>query len=643
MQQGNDFQSTPPDTLIAFLRTSLPFKELDEALLIRLARECVIDFFPNETLIFQQGVTEVTHFYLIQKGGVKIYLKDEEGDVTLKDFRGEGEYFGALPLIQETRANLNVETVEDTFCFLFPKESFLTLLQTAPQVTRYFLRSMSEKLVNTAYAELRHHRIAPKTDSALYLFSIPAGDIVKGPPRTIPLDKSVQHAAQLMSNDRIGSLLVEDPAGEIIGIVTDRDLRTKVVAKGLDYTTPIKEIMTASVHSISSHAVCFDALCDMMSARIHHLLVKENTKVIGLISTHDIMVLQGTSPLSIFKEIQAQRDTKGLHALARKIPQVVRTLVEEGAKACNIARMITIMNDHILERLLELLIDEAGVPPVPFCWLFFGSEGRREQTFKTDQDNGILYASSTEPEIIETSRRYFHSLGQRAMLELQACGFPPCPGNIMASNPQWCQTEESWRGYFNQWIFKPDPQEVRNATIFFDFRAGYGNKALAQELRSYLADQAGSQELFLQHLARDCMQSRPPLSFFRNFIVEKDGQHRNRLDLKTRGLVPFVDFARVMALKYGIQETNTMDRLRLLTDGSHIPADLGRESEEAYEFILHLRLIHQMRRLENDRAPDNHIDPGDLSDLEKQTLKEAFDVVGRLLNFIRQEFHLEGR
>ncbi|MEW6501982.1 MAG: DUF294 nucleotidyltransferase-like domain-containing protein, partial [Thermodesulfobacteriota bacterium] len=464
----DDLHNVPPETVIAFLRKTLPFNELDDATLHELARHALIDFFPKGTLIFRQGQTEVNHFHLIQKGGVKIYLKDEEGTVTLKDFRGEGEYFGALPIIQNTRANLNVETVEDTFCFLFAKEAFLHLIHSSPRVTHYFLRSMSEKLVRTAYAELRQHKVSPRTESALFLFTAQVSETLKGKELyTIGARETVRDAAVRMAEAHIGSLLVADDDKKIVGIITDKDLRTKVVAAGLDYQTPVTAIMANPVQTIPAHAVCFDAMLKMMRLRIHHLAVEQQGTIVGMVTTHDIMLLQGTSPLYLFREIVAQRTIEGLYPLAQKIPAVVHTLIEEGAKANNITRMITILNDHILDRLLTILIAELGPPPLPFCWLLMGSEGRREQTFKTDQDNALIYAQPANAEQAAAAESYFTTLAEKAIDHLVRCGYPPCPGGIMASNPKWRQPLASWRQCFDHWLRTPEPLEVMHSAIFF--------------------------------------------------------------------------------------------------------------------------------------------------------------------------------
>lgn len=628
------------ENVIAFLTNILPFNLLPPETLRRLAGKCVIDFFPVGTMIFRQEITQVDYLYLIQKGGVKSYLKNDEGEVTLKDYRGEGEYFGSLPIIQGTKANLNIETVEDTFCFLITKEDFRALLAEHAEVAQYFLRTMSEKLVKGVYAELRQHRVAPRAEGALYLFSAPVEEIAKGNLYTAPCVTTVQEVARIMSDNHIGSLLLTDDSGRINGIITDKDVRAKVVARGLSYTTPASEIMSSPVRTISSQAMPFDALLKMMKDKIHHLAIEKNGEILRMITTHDIMVEQGTSPLYLFREIVAQRRVDGLYPLARKVPQIIRTLIEEGAKANNITRMITVLNDHILDRLLSLMVSGFGDPPAPFCWLLMGSEGRREQTFKTDQDNALIYQESEDPVIMARCEEYFKAFATTAIEHLVQCGYPLCPGEVMASNPKWRQPAPVWHQYFRTWCQVPEPMEIMHSTIFFDFRPGYGTLSLAEELRTMLTGLAQKQGLFLLHLARHCLTSRPPLSFFKNFIVEKDGEHKNTFDLKRKGLVFIVDFARLMSLKHGISEVNTLERLRMLDEIQCLSSGLCSEVIEAYEFLMQLRLVHQLRMLEGGGQPDNYINPKDLSDLERQTLKEAFSVITRLQDAVRLEFQI---
>ncbi len=635
---NKDNLAPSPQVVVEFLAGTLPFNDLPSEELERIARRVRLDFFPKGTLIFEQDKTVVEDLFLIQKGGVKIYLKDEEGEITLKDFRGEGAYIGALPIIQGTTANLNVETVEDTFCFLLDKETFVELISNYPKFAQYYLKSFSEKFIRTAYRELRHHRVAPKTEGTLYMFSIRVGDLIKKEPVVARGSETIQQAAARMAELHIGSLLIQDPSGEIVGIVTDKDLRTKVVAKGLGLDTQVEKIMTSPVSTIPAKAVCFDALLTMMKDQIHHLAVEDEEQIIGIVTAHDIMVLQGTSPIYLFREIMAQRTIEGLYPLSQKIPLVVGTLIEEGAKANNITRMITVLNDHILEKLLTLLQEQLGPAPLPFCWMLMGSEGRKEQTFRTDQDNAILYQDAEDPSLEQRAAEYFERFGKEAIEHLVNCGYPRCPGDIMASNPRWRQPYKGWVRHFDHWIDAPEPKEVLHASIFFDFRAGYGESAMADHLRQHITERTKRQQIYLLHMANDYLGNRPPLSFFRNFIVEKNGEHKNKLDIKRKGLMPLINFARILSLKNGITETNTISRLQALADGGFISQELSSTAQDAYELQMQMRFIHQLRQMEQGEQPDNYIDPGQLSDLEKQMLKDAFAVIERLQGVLRTIF-----
>ena len=640
MVVDGDVHSEAPEVVVEFLGNIMPFNELDDETLHQLARHVKVDFFPKGTRLLTAGETEITDLYLIQQGGVKSFIVDDEGEVTLKDYRGEGAYIGALPIIRGTAANLDIETVEDTFCFLLPREIFLDLINAQPGFAQYYLKSFSEKIVTTAYTELRRHKMTRRGDEDLYLFSMQVGDIVKQKPRTVPADSTIQQAAKTMAGYRIGSLLIHQPgnAEDIIGVITDRDLRNKVLAQGLDYNEPVETIMSSPVATVLSQSICFDALIKMMSSSIHHLAVEQKGNIIGVVTSHDIMLLQGNSPYSLFKEIGKQRDIRGLYPLSQKIPEMIRNLIKEGAKAGNIARMISILNDHILERLLTLLEDEMGAPPVDYCWLLMGSEGRREQTFKTDQDNAIIYADPADENQRRAAEEYFTGFARKAIDHLVNCGYPLCPGEIMAVNPKWCQPASVWQGYFESWVAAPDPQELLHATIFFDFRAGFGKASLADDLRRHLNTITKRQEIYLLHLARECMSGRAPLSFFKNFIVEKDGEHINKLDIKRQGLTPFVNFARVLALQHGINETNTLSRLRVLAKEKVITDELWAMAVEAYEMQMQLRLIHQLNQMESGILPDNYINPAELSDLEKRMLRDSFEVIERLHNVLKTIF-----
>ncbi|MBN1140538.1 MAG: cyclic nucleotide-binding/CBS domain-containing protein [Deltaproteobacteria bacterium] len=624
-----------------FLRATLPFSEMTEEALARAAKSCAIDFFPAGTRLLTRGETVPREVLIIQTGAVKLYLVDEEGGEILGDFRGPGAVVGGLSAVRGGPANLNAETVEDSFAFRMPVAVFLALVETQPAVAQYFLKSFSETYVSRAFGELRRRRVPPRSESSLPLFATRVGETLRRAPVTVEPGTEIRAAAEVMAEEGIGSLLVRDPAGGIAGIVTDKDLRRKVVAKGLDYRRPVAEIMTGPVRTISAGEDCFHALLAMMKHQIHHLAVERQGDIVGVITSHDLMILQGRSPFALFRDIEVERSFARLYALAEKIPLVIRPLIEEGAKAGHVGRMIAVLAEALLDRILTLLQDELGPPPAPFCWLLLGSEARREQTFRTDQDNALIYQRPADPGEASEVRDYFLRFGRGAIDHLVRCGYPPCPAQMMASNPSWNLDEAAWSDFFQHIVTVPEPEQVLHATIFFDIRPGFGFTELGERLKAQVVRLAAKNELFLRFLARDCLRARPPLTFFKGFVVEKSGEHKNHLDLKSRGIMPFVDAARVLGLRAGAAECNTLDRLAAAHSARLLSDQLHSEAAEAFELLSQTRLVHQLRLMEAGKAPDNFVDPADLTELEKRTLKEAFAVLAALQSLVREEFHLQ--
>lgn len=636
---GGSVHFIAPAVVVDFLKEIVPFQEFNDEQLHDIARHCRVDFFPKGSRLMTVDETEVLYLYLIQRGGIKAFLYDGEGEEVLKDYRGEGSYVGALGIIRGTRANLNIETVEDTFCFLLPRDEFLKLVKNNSSFSHCFLKSFSDQVVNTAYRELRYQKVSRRTSEDLYLFRICAGDVAK-PAYKLSIDSTIQHVAQQMAKLKIGSMLLhrsEDPK-EIVGIVTDTDFRARVIAAGMDYNKPVKEVMTIPLQKVMAEDICFDVLLKMISTGIHHFVVEKGSRIIGILTSHDIMVLQGNSPFYLFKEIVKQREIEGLYDLARKIPEIIRNLITEGGKAGNISRMISILNDHILQQLLSLLEEEMGEPPVSYCWLLMGSEGRKEQTFVTEQDNGIIYADPYSREQKEEADIYFKEFAARAVEHLLKCGYPLCPVDVMATNPQWCQPFSTWVKYFTKWMTEPAHKRSSNTSNFFDFRVGYGEEKLVVSLRNHVIDIGPRQDFFLRDITGHSLANRVPLSFFNNYIVEQNGEQKNRLDIKLRGLNPIIEFARLLSLKYGLRETNTISRLQALEEEGYIPVGLCQSAKKAYELQMQFRIIHQLKQIEDNVVPDNFIKPADMTEMERTMLKDAFSVIEKMQALLEKLF-----
>jgi CBS domain-containing protein len=633
----NKVHAPAADEVVDFLAETLPFSELTREVLLKLAAETTIDFVPTGERLLTQGESTPEHLLLIQRGGVKLTLTTEQGEERLVDRRGEGGSIGAPSIINESPTNLNVEAVEDTFVFKVPAKAFRELASSHAVVANYFFKNLSGAYLEKAFSDLRRQYTELLVSSPLHLFSTKVGELTRGEPEIVRNGSSIRLAAKRMVERGIGSVLVADPTGEPVGIITDKDLR-RAVAEGEDFDAPVEFVMSSPLATVGTGEVCFEALMKMMAGRIHHLAAVEDERIVGVVTSHDILVLQGKSPMSIFRDIASKQSFEELYPIRETMPLVMGSLIEEGAKAGNISRMIAVLNDLILDKVLTMLTAEMGQPPVPFCWMILGSAGRKEQTLSTDQDNALVYSDPVDAYQAHAAEAYFAQFAEKAVGHLAACGFARDPADVMAVNPKWRMSYSDWLSSFSDILLRPEPERILEATIFFDFRSGYGRTSLGENLRNFLVEQGPKEEMFLHFLAKDALRAGPPLTFFRNFLVEKDGEHKNTLNLKEKCLVQFVDFARLFAMAEGVRETNTLDRLRGLFGDDDFASSLREDAVQAYEYVMQMRLLHQLRRIGEGETPDNYLRPEELSDLEKTTLKEAFGVIGRLQSHIKDTF-----
>jgi CBS domain-containing protein len=477
------------------------------------------------------------------------------------------------------------------------------------------------------------------------LFVRRAADLVKAPPVTCGPDVSVATAARLMTDRGVGSVAVVAEDGTPLGIVTDRDLRTKVVARGLSPEMPAAAIMSAPILSVAPASSAFDALLEMTRRGIHHMGVVGEGRLVGVISSHDIVLLQGAHPVGLMRQIEGQESLAGLASVAPRVVSVVRWLAEQGATAHDMGRIVTELNDRIVRRALSLVEasleqDGHGRPPVGYAWLAGGSEGRREQTLRTDQDNGLVHRDPP-PDLAPATAAYFVRLATAMREALVRLGFPACDGGFMAANPRWCQPESVWRRYFASWMETPEPGPVLSASLFFDLRPVAGEERIGSELWEWVCERAPSHTLFLRYMARAALERHVPLGLFGGFVVERSGAHKDQFDLKARGTFPVTQSMRVCALSIGARETNTVDRLLVAAArGLFDPAET-RELRDAYEVISRLRLHHQIACLDAGLPPDNFLDPKALGATDRILLKQAFKAVARLQRHIEDRFQPE--
>jgi CBS domain-containing protein len=624
------------DEVEEFLGQVPAFRLLEAADLRELASRIEIDFSPAGTVLLTEGGSPSEFLQIVVSGGVKVSLPAGDGEVVV-DFRSEGAAFGYLSLLSGECPRMDVTAVEDTVCYLIPREPFVALLDRRPDVREFFTRTFMTTYMDKAFSDMHAVSLADD-DREQLLFTTPVGQLPTREPVAASVGISIREAAGIMSRNRVSSLMLTGDADAPVGIVTDRDLRDKVAAVARDGAEPVGNIMSPIAVAADPAKPCFDALLAMMRGNVHHLPVLEGGRLRQVITNRDLMLLLGNSPLSVVREIDDQQDLDGLARASRKIDRLIGMLIKANARAGNIARAISEINDRLVRRTLELVERDLGPAPVAWSWIVFGSEGRREQTFKTDQDNAIVYADPRDAEQARQALDWFPRFTPRVRDALEKCGFPPCPAGYIAANPAWCRPLERWKHTFSVWVANPDAEAVLRALILFDFRPLQPEDDRAGELRSHLAAAIRRAPAFLGFLANQLVKNPPPLGFMNRIVVEKEGEHRDRLNLKLKALAPIVDLARLFALEKGIPETGTLDRLRALRGLNTIVGSYGEELEQAFEFLMSLRIHHQHAQAAAGREPDNFVEPGRLSALEKKTAREAFGLVAKLQGLVIERY-----
>jgi len=448
-----------------------------------------------------------------------------------------------------------------------------------------------------------------------------------------------------MSARAAGSIVVVGERGEPLGIVTDRDLRNRVVAAGAAADLPAAQIMSAPLVSVPADTPAFEALFEMTRRSVHHLGVLEGERLVAVVSSHDMVIADGAHPLALARAIEAAESLEGLAASAPRVIAVVRWLVDSGASASEIGRLVSEINDRLVTRALALVeraleAEGHGGPPVPYSWLVAGSEGRREQTLKTDQDNALVYADS--PDGAEASASsYFALLADRMGSALVRLGFPACPGDFMASNPRWRQSERVWREYFLSWMENPQPEPIVRASLFFDFRPVARDPEPGRALWAWVCERAPGSTLFLRYLAQDAVSRRSALGWFGRFRVEHSGSRQGRIDLKASALFPLTQALRVCALSLGLRVTHTLDRLAGAEGAGLLRRQDAADVREAYDTVSRLRLAHQLRCLDERKEPDNLLDPLRLGRGDRLLLKDALRTIVWLQRFIEDRFQTD--
>ncbi|MFZ1286693.1 MAG: DUF294 nucleotidyltransferase-like domain-containing protein [Candidatus Phosphoribacter sp.] len=594
-----------------FLAAHPPFDDLPRQVLDRLAQALRIEYFRRGTRIITRG--EDNHaLYVVRTGAVELH--DRHGG--FMDRGAVGTSFGSYTLLQGNPADFEVVALEDSLCLVINAATFRQVSAAHPSFEAFFdLQSTSRMRGAVASLHVTHNGGAILKTKATEMLSRAAV--------TTQASDSIREAACVMTKHRVSSLLIMD-GDKLVGIVTDSDLRNRVVAADIDTGLPVSCVMTPDPATGSADALAFQVLMEMTNRNIHHLpIIGADGAPEGVITTTDLVRLERNNPIYLVGDITQAADVASIAEASKRLAQVVEVLVTQDASAEDIGRIITAVGDAVERRLLGLAEAHLGPPPVAYCWVALGSRARQEQALAADQDNALILDNDVQPEDID----YFAALATFVTDALVECGYPRCPGDIMATNPRWRVSLNQWRAEFTTWLTEPVPDAILRASIFFDMRPVYGDQQLFHKLRKHILTQAPSSKLFLAHLTKRAGENEPPLGFFRGFVLEKAGLHRATLDIKRGGIGAVVEIARVLALSIGTRAVNTQTRLAAAVNAGSLSPERGQDLRDAFEFISYVRLRHQAHQVRDGRHTDNYVTPDDLSSFEKRHLREAFAIV----------------
>jgi CBS domain-containing protein len=594
-----------------FLAARHPFDALPEDALDRLPKALSVRYLRRGTP-FPPADADGRYLYILRQGAVE--MRDRQGD--LIDKLGEGDLYSSSCGEIGLESAMTSITAEDTLLYLLPCRELEALRRDHPAFGRHFEASLAERLKKAI--DLLQQTYAGGTR----LSNVAVASLLRRPPVLVTMETTIREAAQRMTNERVASLLVLE-GDALAGLVTDRDLRSRCVAAGVDTARPVSEIMTTQVHTVGASTLVVDALMQMTRMNIHHLPVTDAGRLLGVVSATDLIRYESANAVYLVGDVLKAGSVEALTGISRKIPELQVQLAGAGASSRHVGEAISAVNDAITRRLLELAEQQLGAPRARFAWVTGGSLARREQTSHSDQDNALILEDGLTPD----DERHFEALARFVTDGLDGCGLVYCPGGVMASNSKWRQPRAQWRNYFDRWIEQPDPMALMLFSLFFDLRVVHGDASLLEVLQRENLERTRTNGIFLAHMARNALSNRPPLGFFRNLVLIRGGAHDRTFDIKRRGILPVVDLARVYALAEGRAELNTVDRLRAAAGTPAVTAEGAQNLEDAYEFVATLRVQHQARQLRAAASADNHVAPEELSALERDHLKDAFGVI----------------
>ncbi|MFT4574486.1 MAG: CBS domain-containing protein [Marinomonas primoryensis] len=579
----------------------------------------------GQTLVLKDDSATV---HLIRRGACEI--RTPKGG--LVDQIADGECFGVSSVMAQNPDGLQVVAMEDSLVYRFDKIRFIEMLEKNEAFGLFFEHTQHNRLRKLTRSQ-SNELASPALQLSTPVAHIMTRQLIQATPK-----ETVQTIAMRMTEARVSSILVVEE-GRLHGIVTDRDLRSRILAVGGSSDSLVADVMTASPVTLSPNSLVMQAQTLMSESNIHHLpIVDEEHQAVGMLTAADLLRHQELSPLLLINLIHRQQSVESLARVCKQWPTLIINLIVTDMKAADVGKVLATVSDNLTRRLIELALEKFGPAPMDFQFLVFGSQARRDQSLGSDQDNGLML--EREPSAEESL--YFADLSEFVCQGLGLCGIRLCPGNIMASNPEWRRTTVGWQQAFSRWIKNSAPSALLHASIFFDIRCVYDNgKSEGEAVKGLIKAmqlEVSKNSVFLATLTRSALVTKPPLGFFRHFLLESSGEHKHQLDLKHQGLALINDLARLYGLSCQTYRVGTLDRIEQAIREKLISVDTARNLMDAWDKLNGLRLEAQSRHWQATGKASAYLDPKDLSPLERKHLKTTFSIISEVQDVAQQRF-----
>lgn len=624
--------NTIAERIYDYLKGFPPFNLLTKDQLLSISKSVDVIYLENNRFLFEIGQPVANHFYVVRDGAIGLFGTNND----LVDKCDEGDIFGLRALLRRGEYKLNAKAIEESIIYSISLENLEAYITSNTNASQFLMASFASNIriknpEDDDFVETLQY-------SSEYTY-LQTADYSKNP-ITCGTDTSIKEAASIMTDKHVGSIVIVENH-KPIGIITDKDLRTKIATGKFSIEGSVSSIMSSPVITYPETITVAEAQIAMLKHKITHLCItKDGTNdsdLTGILSEHDIIVLRENNASALIKEIKRSRTAEQLRDIRQRTEKLLVRYLEQDIPIDFISRLVSAINDSITQRIIEFSIAKVNIePPTQFAWLSIGSQGRQEQLLMTDQDNALVF-DDVEEEKYSSTKSYFLKLSDYINKDLETVGFELCPAKMMANNPKWCQSLSEWSKQFNNWITTPDQDNLMLCTIFFDYEHVYGSKELVSKLSESIFKSIENRNIFLTYLGRNALLNPPPLSFFRQFLVEDDGEHKDQFDIKARAMMPLVDAARLLILSHNIKFiNNTLERYEKLAELEPQNKDTYLFCAETYKNLLSFRTEQGLRHNDSGRFIDlESLDKG-----HRLQLKRSFKAVKEVQELIKIRFKL---